>query len=52
MKRKVVNHDIQQKKLKQVIEKEQERDLKHELDDERITYPKKVPKKRPKRGHK
>jgi len=53
MKRKVVNPDIQQKKLKQAIEKEQERDLKHELDEERSIYPKKVPKKEhPKTGHK
>jgi len=53
MKRKVVNPDIQQKKLKQAIEKEQERDLKHELDEDRATYPnKKIPKERPKTGHK
>ena len=52
MKRKVVNPDIQQKKRQQAIEKEQERDFKHELDDERVSYPKKIPKQRPKTGHK
>ena len=52
MKRKVVNPDIQQKKRQQAIEKEQNKDLKHEIEDERSAYPKKIPKKRPKTGHK
>jgi len=52
MKRKVANPDIQQKKRLQAVEKEQERDLKHELEDERVSYPKKIPKHPPKSGHK
>ena len=52
MKRKVVNPDIQQKKRQQAVEKEQERDLKKELDQERVIYPKKIPKRHPKTGHK
>lgn len=52
MKRKVVNPDIQQKKLKQSIEKERERGLKHELEDEPSGIPKKFPVKTLKTGHK
>ena len=52
MKRKVVNPDIQQKKRQQTLEKEQNKDLKHELEDERTVYPKKIPKNHPKTGHK
>jgi len=52
MKRKIVNPDIQQKKRNQAVEKEQKRDLKHELDEEQVSYPKKIPKERPKTGHK
>ena len=52
MKRKVVSPNIQTKKKQQALYKEQERDLKNELKEERVAYPKKPPKKRPKTGHK
>lgn len=52
MKRKVVNPDIQQKKRKQAVEKELKRDLKKEINREKLTYPKKIPKERSKTGHK
>lgn len=52
MKRKVVNPDIQVKKRQQALEREQDKDLKHELEDEQVSIPKKVPKTRPKTGHK
>lgn len=52
MKRKVVNPDIQQKKLQQAAHKEQEKDLKHELEAETSSIPKKISKTRPKTGHK
>ena len=44
MKRKVVNPDIQQKKLQQTLEKEQEKDLKHELEEQTSSIPKKSQK--------
>jgi len=52
MKRKVVNPDIQKKKRQQAMKKAQNEDLKHELEDEQIVYPKKIPKEHPKTGHK
>ena len=52
MKRKIVSPDIQQKKLHQAIKKEQDKDLKHELDEDTSGIPKKIPKKQPKTGHK
>ncbi len=52
MKRKIVSPDIQEKKRQQAVAKEQEKDLKHELEEETSSIPKKVPPKQPKRGHK
>ena len=48
MKRKIVSPDIQQKKLQQAIEKEQDKDLKHELDEDTSGIPKKIQKNSPK----
>ncbi|NGX50829.1 MAG: hypothetical protein K1060chlam2_00680 [Chlamydiae bacterium] len=52
MKRKVVNPNIEEKKHQQAIEREQNKDLKDELEAERSVYPKKISKTRPKTGHK
>lgn len=48
MKRKVVNPDIQVKKRQQALERAQDKDLKHELEEDHASIPKKVPKT----GHK
>ena len=40
------------KAMSEAEEKEQVRDLKHELAEEQVSNPKKIPKVRPKSGHK
>ena len=52
MKRKVVNPDIQQKKLQQAMKKDQNKDFKDSLEEDTSGIPKKISKNKPRTGHK